>query len=47
MEFQEELYRNIILCGGSSLFRGFLPRIEKELLNHAPNTVHRKDINFI
>lgn len=46
-EFQEELYRNIVLCGGSSLFKGFLPRIEKELMNQVPNTVNRKDINFV
>ncbi|KAL4480379.1 hypothetical protein ABPG74_020895 [Tetrahymena malaccensis] len=47
VEFQEELYRNIVLCGGSSLFRGYLPRIEKELLNEVTNTINRKDINFV
>lgn len=47
VELQEELYSNIVLCGGSSLFRGFLPRLEKELVNLLPNTIHRKDLNFV
>ncbi|EGR31582.1 hypothetical protein IMG5_106340 [Ichthyophthirius multifiliis] len=46
-EFQEELLRNVVLCGGSSLFKGFLQRIEKELISQVPSHIQRKDINFI
>ncbi len=32
-ELKQELFSNIVLCGGSSLFKGFLQRIENDILN--------------
>lgn len=35
-ELQSELLRNIVLGGGSSMFKGLLPRIQKEILKAMP-----------
>jgi actin-related protein len=36
---RRELYSNIVLSGGSSMFPGMADRIQKELSNLAPSTV--------
>jgi actin-like protein 6A len=36
-ELKQELFSNIVLCGGSSLFKGFLGRIETDLMNKMSN----------
>lgn len=35
-DLQAELMRNIVLGGGSSMFQGLLPRMQKELLRALP-----------
>lgn len=37
-ELEKELCSNVMLCGGSTLFPGILPRLNNELVNLAPNT---------
>jgi actin-related protein len=36
IDIRKDLYKNIILCGGSSMFQGFSERIEKEVIALAP-----------
>lgn len=38
---QNELYSNIVLCGGSTKFEGFSDRLEKEI-NKLDNNYHKK-----
>lgn len=35
---QDDMYRNIVVSGGTSLMKGFLERFEKEMKLHAPNS---------
>ncbi len=32
-ELKQELFSNIVLCGGNNLFKGFLQGIENDILN--------------
>ena len=36
IDIRKDLYQNILLCGGSSMFKGFSERIEKEIIALAP-----------
>ncbi|XP_064422493.1 actin-3-like [Latimeria chalumnae] len=36
-DFHQELLDNILICGGSSLIKGFSERIKKELMKSSPN----------
>lgn len=36
IDIRKDLYKNIVLCGGSSMFQGFSERIEKEVIALAP-----------
>lgn len=41
-DVRSQLWSNIVLCGGSSLFEGLSARLEKELSNIAPSSVKIK-----
>ncbi|TNN05408.1 Actin, plasmodial isoform, partial [Schistosoma japonicum] len=45
VDIHKDLYENIVLSGGSTMFPGISDRIEKELCNHALTTM--KTINII
>ncbi|OHS98598.1 actin [Tritrichomonas foetus] len=36
IDIRKDLYKNVLLCGGSSMFRGFSERVEKEIIALAP-----------
>jgi actin-related protein len=36
IDIRKDLYKNVVLCGGSSMFQGFSERIEKEVIALAP-----------
>jgi actin-related protein len=36
IDIRKDLYKNIVLCGGTSMFQGFSERIEKEVIALAP-----------
>ena len=36
IDIRKDLYKNILLCGGSAMFKGFSERIEKEIIALAP-----------
>jgi actin-related protein len=40
VEIHQELYQNIVLSGGSTLFPGFRERLEQEIISLAPPTAH-------
>jgi actin len=42
--YQKELYRNIVLSGGGTMFEGFPERIEREIVKLAPPTMEIKVI---
>lgn len=39
VDLRKELYGNVVLSGGSSMFPGLADRIQKELTNLAPSTM--------
>jgi len=41
-QLHKDLYQNIVVCGGSTLFKGFEQRLLKELVNRAPSEVRVK-----
>lgn len=43
-DLKTELYKNIVLCGGTSLLPGFPDRIRKEIFQNAPKEISRNDI---
>jgi actin-related protein len=36
IDIRKDLYKNVVLCGGSAMFQGFSERIEKEVIALAP-----------
>lgn len=38
-DLQQELMRNIVLGGGSSMFKGLLPRLQKDILKQLPKVL--------
>ena len=44
MDIRKDLYSNIILCGGSTMFSGFADRMEKEIRSLVPSTMRVKII---
>jgi actin-related protein len=44
IDIQKELFGNIVVSGGSSLFPGFVNRLQKEIVNLAPSTMKVKII---
>ena len=44
VELREELFRNIVICGGTSLFPGMTERLTKEITNLAPSKTRVKVI---
>ncbi|KRX02013.1 hypothetical protein PPERSA_07658 [Pseudocohnilembus persalinus] len=44
---QSELYNNIVLCGGTSLLRGFKDRLHHELRQNLPKHINENNINFV
>lgn len=45
IDIRKDLYRNIALSGGSTLFPGLQERLEKELTKLAPPTIHVKVVS--
>ena len=39
IDIRRDLYSNIVLSGGTTMFPGLLERLNKELINLAPTTV--------
>ena len=39
MVIRRDLYKNVVVSGGSSMFTGFIERLEKELMTIAPQSV--------
>ncbi|KAK7094554.1 actin, cytoplasmic 3-like [Littorina saxatilis] len=44
VDMRKELFSNIVLCGGSTMFPGFADRLQKEVMALAPDTVELKVI---
>lgn len=42
MDVRKDLYSNIVLSGGTTMFEGLLERIEKEITNLAPQSIKVK-----
>ena len=40
VSFQEELFGNVVLSGGNSKFPGMAERLQKELADLVPSTMH-------
>jgi actin-related protein len=45
ISIRRDLFSNIVLCGGSSLLPGLTERLQKELVDLAPNTMKIKLIS--
>ena len=44
MNIRKDLYSNIILSGGSTMFPGFVNRMQKEMNHYAPSSMKAKII---
>lgn len=46
-ELKAELYKNIVTCGGTSMLRGFVNRIENDIVEMIPKEDLKNDIVFV
>lgn len=44
LDIRKEMFNNIFVCGGNTLFAGFPERLQKQLLNASPQSVKIKVI---
>jgi actin-related protein len=42
----QELFGHIVMCGGTSMMKGFQERIYNEILNIKPNHISREELNL-
>jgi len=42
VDIRKDLYNNIIIAGGTTMFKGFAERLTKEIVALAPSTVNIK-----
>lgn len=42
LDIRKEMFNNIFLCGGNTLFQGFTERMQKSLLHSSPQSVRVK-----
>ena len=46
LDFQTELFGHIVMCGGTSMMKGFQERIHQEILDILPDKVEEEELHL-